>query len=135
MILDTSALVAILYREPEAEIFTRLIHDADRCLISEESTELDTTVAARRCRKHKVPSLSPEVKSGLLNLSKVLYQTICESTEIAPPEIRVYYRVPLDRPDSATEIFEGERTRTPARDTERCPHRRSGITNVTTNMT
>lgn len=28
MILDTSALVAILYREPEAEAFVRLIHDA-----------------------------------------------------------------------------------------------------------
>lgn len=26
MILDTSALVAILFREPEAELFTRLIH-------------------------------------------------------------------------------------------------------------
>lgn len=28
MIVDTSALVAILYGEPEAEAFTRLIHDA-----------------------------------------------------------------------------------------------------------
>jgi ribonuclease VapC len=34
MILDTSALVAVLFREPEAELFARLIHDADRCLIS-----------------------------------------------------------------------------------------------------
>lgn len=34
MILDTSALVAILYREPEAEAFTRVIHDADVCRIS-----------------------------------------------------------------------------------------------------
>jgi ribonuclease VapC len=33
MILDTSALVAILFREPEAALFTGLIHDADRCLI------------------------------------------------------------------------------------------------------
>ena len=34
MILDTLALVAVLFREPEAPHFARLIHDADRCLIS-----------------------------------------------------------------------------------------------------
>ena len=34
MILDTSAAVAILYREPEAEAFARLVHDADVCRIS-----------------------------------------------------------------------------------------------------
>jgi ribonuclease VapC len=34
MIIDTSALVAILYREPEAEPFARMIHDADICRIS-----------------------------------------------------------------------------------------------------
>ena len=34
MILDTSALVAILYREPEAEDFVRRIHEAGVCRIS-----------------------------------------------------------------------------------------------------
>jgi ribonuclease VapC len=34
MILDTSALVAILFRESEADVYIQLIHDADRCLIS-----------------------------------------------------------------------------------------------------
>jgi ribonuclease VapC len=34
MIVDTSALIAVLFREPEAERYARLIHDADRCLIS-----------------------------------------------------------------------------------------------------
>jgi ribonuclease VapC len=34
MILDTSAMVAILYREPEAADFARLIHDAETCRIS-----------------------------------------------------------------------------------------------------
>lgn len=34
MIIDTSALVAILYREPEAANFTQIIHDADICRIS-----------------------------------------------------------------------------------------------------
>jgi len=34
MILDTSALVAVLFLEPEADLFIQLIHDADSCLIS-----------------------------------------------------------------------------------------------------
>ncbi len=34
MILDTSAMVAILYREPEAAAFTQLIHEAEACRIS-----------------------------------------------------------------------------------------------------
>ena len=34
MILDTSALVAVLFREPEAPRMVRLIHDAERFLIS-----------------------------------------------------------------------------------------------------
>lgn len=34
MILDTSAMVAILYREPEAADFTRMIHEADVSRIS-----------------------------------------------------------------------------------------------------
>lgn len=34
MILDTSAMVAILYREPEAPAFVQLIHDAESCRIS-----------------------------------------------------------------------------------------------------
>jgi ribonuclease VapC len=34
MIVDTSALVAILYREPEAAAFARLIHNAETCRIS-----------------------------------------------------------------------------------------------------
>ena len=34
MILDTSALVAVLFGEPEADTYTRLIHNSDRCLMS-----------------------------------------------------------------------------------------------------
>jgi len=34
MILDTSALVAILYGEPEGPRFTQLIHDAEVCRLS-----------------------------------------------------------------------------------------------------
>lgn len=34
MIVDTSVLAAILFDEPDAAHYTRLIHDADRCRIS-----------------------------------------------------------------------------------------------------
>lgn len=34
MILDTSSVIAILYREPEAATFAQRIHDADICRIS-----------------------------------------------------------------------------------------------------
>lgn len=34
MIIDTSAMVAILYREPEAAAFVERIHEADTCRIS-----------------------------------------------------------------------------------------------------
>ena len=34
MILDTSAAVAILYREPEAASFAQIVHDADVCRMS-----------------------------------------------------------------------------------------------------
>src|SRR5580700_2725366 len=34
MILDTSVLVAVLYGEPESDRYIRLIHAAERCLIS-----------------------------------------------------------------------------------------------------
>jgi ribonuclease VapC len=34
MIVDTSALVAVLFGEPEADHYTRLIHNSDRCIIS-----------------------------------------------------------------------------------------------------
>jgi ribonuclease VapC len=34
MILDTSALSAIFFGEPEGYVYTKLIHDADRCRMS-----------------------------------------------------------------------------------------------------
>ena len=34
MILDTSALAAIFFGEPEAALYTQLVQEADRCLIS-----------------------------------------------------------------------------------------------------
>jgi ribonuclease VapC len=34
MILDTSALAAIFFGEPEAALYTQLIHDTDHCLMS-----------------------------------------------------------------------------------------------------
>src|ERR1017187_1304334 len=34
MILDTSALAAIFFGEPEVDLYTQVIHDAERCPIS-----------------------------------------------------------------------------------------------------
>ena len=34
MILDTSALIAIFFGEPDGDFYIRMIHDADRCRIS-----------------------------------------------------------------------------------------------------
>jgi ribonuclease VapC len=34
MILDTSALSAIFFGEPERHVYTKMIHDADRCRMS-----------------------------------------------------------------------------------------------------
>jgi ribonuclease VapC len=47
MILDTSALVAVLFREPEADLYTQLIHDADCCLIS-AGTFLELSIVLER---------------------------------------------------------------------------------------
>jgi ribonuclease VapC len=47
MILDTSALVAILFREPEAELFTRLIHSSVHNRIS-AGTCLELAVVLER---------------------------------------------------------------------------------------
>jgi ribonuclease VapC len=48
MIVDTSALVAILYREPEAQAFVERIHDADVCRISVTTTvELSMVVESQ----------------------------------------------------------------------------------------
>ena len=48
MIVDTSALVAILYREPEAQAFIERIHEADVCRISvANSVELSMAVESQ----------------------------------------------------------------------------------------
>ncbi len=47
MIVDTSAIVAILFREPEAETFTRLIHAASHTLMS-AGTYLELCIVIER---------------------------------------------------------------------------------------
>jgi ribonuclease VapC len=47
VILDTSALVAVLFREPEADLYTQLIHDADHCRIS-SGTFLELSIVLDR---------------------------------------------------------------------------------------
>lgn len=47
MIVDTSALIAIFFEEPEAEQFTRLIHSADVCRMS-VVTQLELVIVLER---------------------------------------------------------------------------------------
>ena len=48
MILDTSALAAVLFGEPEAALFAQLIHDADCCSISAANfVELSIVIEAQ----------------------------------------------------------------------------------------
>jgi ribonuclease VapC len=47
VILDTSALVAVLFREPEADFYIQLIHDADQCQIS-SGTFLELSIVLDR---------------------------------------------------------------------------------------
>jgi hypothetical protein len=54
--------------------------------------DLDSAIAAKWCRKHKMPPLSPEAKAGLLDLSKMLLQAIHAAAASPPPEVRVYYQ-------------------------------------------
>ena len=56
MTLDTSALAAIMFGEPEAGLFTRLIHGDDRCLISaasvvELSIVIESQLGSDACRE------------------------------------------------------------------------------------
>ena len=59
MILDTSALVAILYREPEAAAFAQLIHDADVCRMSvanyvELAMVIEASSGLRECNRPRL---------------------------------------------------------------------------------
>jgi ribonuclease VapC len=47
VILDTSALIAILYREPEAEAFVQRIHEAETCRMS-VATWLELAIVVER---------------------------------------------------------------------------------------
>lgn len=56
MILDTSALAAIFFGEPEAAQYTGIIHDAERCLISaanfvELAIVIETQIGAEAVRQ------------------------------------------------------------------------------------
>ena len=48
MILDTSALIAIFFGEPDGDFYIRMIHDADRCRISAANfVELSMVIEAQ----------------------------------------------------------------------------------------
>src|SRR3546814_7054430 len=72
MILDTSALVAILYREPEAATFAQAIHDADACRISVASyVELSMVI------ERQLGPRSEEHTSELQSLMRNSYAVFC----------------------------------------------------------
>lgn len=69
MILDTSALVAILYREPEAAEFAQRIHDADSCRISvanyvELALVIENQLGLKGCGRPKPSSDEPTSSSS-----------------------------------------------------------------------
>jgi ribonuclease VapC len=64
MILDTSAMVAILYREPEAADFAQLIHDAEICRISvanyvELAMVIESQLGPEAMRQAETSSVAP----------------------------------------------------------------------------
>ena len=63
MILDTSALAAIFFAEPEAARFTQIIHDADPCRISAANfVELAIAIEGQ---------IGPDAKAALPILEKI----------------------------------------------------------------
>jgi uncharacterized protein with PIN domain len=58
MIIDTSAVVAILYGEPEAAAFTRLIHDAVTSRFPRAPIHFDVVPTVhRQCRNDNAAAL------------------------------------------------------------------------------
>lgn len=64
MILDTSALVAILFEEPEAEAFARLILDSEICRMSVVSHLEISMVLERQARPTEQRQLDVFLKSA-----------------------------------------------------------------------
>src|SRR3546814_6652160 len=79
MILDTSALVAILYREPEAATFAQAIHDADACRISVASYVELSMVIERQLGPEgmRQTERSEEHTSELQSLMRISYAVFC----------------------------------------------------------
>ena len=69
VIVDTSALVAILYRETEAQAFVERIHDADVCRISvanyvELSMVVESQLGPDACARPRPSSAAPASSSS-----------------------------------------------------------------------
>ncbi len=54
--------------------------------------ELDAAVAAKWCKKHKIPPVPLDMQRGLLNLSKILLEALREAPDMPPAEVRVCYQ-------------------------------------------
>jgi ribonuclease VapC len=79
MILDTSALVAVLFEEPEAEDFARLILDADVCRLSVVSHLELSIVLERQAR----PDATRQGEAFLRAASVVIEPVTLQQGELA----------------------------------------------------
>jgi hypothetical protein len=57
-----------------------------------EGTDLKAALAARWCRRHKVPELPREAQAALYELSEILLPAIHEAPHSPAPGVRVYYQ-------------------------------------------
>lgn len=74
MILDTSALVAILFEEPEAETFARLILDAEICRMSVVSHLEIAMVLGREAKQRDISQLDAFLRSAGVVVEPVTLQ-------------------------------------------------------------
>jgi ribonuclease VapC len=73
MILDTSALLAILFEEPESDLYIQIIHDADQCRISAANfMELCMVVEQQLGGTKAVVSVKPFFAEPKLSLNQLL---------------------------------------------------------------
>jgi hypothetical protein len=54
--------------------------------------DLDPLVAAKWCKKHKIPPLPLDLYDSLQDLANLLLQGIHDDPDIPPSEVRVYYQ-------------------------------------------
>ena len=78
MVIDPSAILAIIYAEPEAKIFLNLINQSDRCLLSSPGyVELSIVLGTRHGEK------------GVENLDRLLESLSVTVVPFSPAQARI----------------------------------------------